>query len=243
MSPSILHPAKKAANYATSRYLLLILTQNNPAIIISSLLLPCNFEHPAITTEMNANFSLHLIVESFSTGAKQVTTASICNNSFKLINTLASEGVSPNTLHSEGAQPAPTILCDEPNVHGLIVDFILIPYYEGAQASWTNFSFCKTSFHFCKDCRIFCKGEYCHNKLTKLISTPSHNKLIKTIMAFGLNKLIELINVIGFHKLIELISLIGLINLGLSIIGHKGLVGHTGLVSIISYIGCNGLVG
>jgi hypothetical protein len=110
MSLSILHPAKKVANYATPRYLLLIFVQNNPAIAISSLLLPCGFECPAITSVTHANFSLQLIVKSFSTRPKQVATASICNDSFKLIDTLAYEGVSPNTLHSEGAQPAPIIL-------------------------------------------------------------------------------------------------------------------------------------
>jgi hypothetical protein len=132
ISPRILHPAKKAANYATPRYLLLIFVQNNPAIMISSLLLPRNFKHPEITTVMNANFSLQLILELFSTRAKQVATASICDNSFKLIDMLASEGVSQNTLHCEGAQPAPTILCSKPNVHGLIVDFSLILYSKGA---------------------------------------------------------------------------------------------------------------
>jgi len=40
----------------------------------------------------------------------QVTSATICNNSSKLIDTLASEGVA---LHSEVEQPAPTLLCDK----------------------------------------------------------------------------------------------------------------------------------
>jgi hypothetical protein len=56
------------------------------------------------------------------------------------------------------------------------------------------------------------------------------------IRDFCLNELIKLINVIGFHKLIELIGLVRLNNLGLGIIGHMGLVGHTDIVSIISYI-------
>jgi hypothetical protein len=55
-------------------------------------LLPPIRDDPAITTATNANFSLQLIVESFFTGAKQVTPATICNNSFKMIDTLASEG-------------------------------------------------------------------------------------------------------------------------------------------------------
>ncbi len=44
--------AKKAANYATPRYFLLIFVRNDPAITISSLLLPCNFECPAIMMAM-----------------------------------------------------------------------------------------------------------------------------------------------------------------------------------------------
>jgi len=123
---------------------LLFFIHNNPAITISSLLPPHNFEHPAIMTAMNINVSLHLTVELLSTGTKQVdptnsklhlivafirrastaqtnvdlisvsegkdqhqvTPATICNDSFKLIDTLSSEEA---TLCSEGAQPAPTI--------------------------------------------------------------------------------------------------------------------------------------
>jgi hypothetical protein len=74
-SPSILHPVKKAANYATQRNLLLYFVQNDPAISISGLLLPHNFECSAITTTKNANFSLQLIVKLLSTGTKQVAPA------------------------------------------------------------------------------------------------------------------------------------------------------------------------
>jgi hypothetical protein len=45
---SILHPAKKAANYATPRNLLLFFVCNDPAITVSSLLLPCNFTCPVL---------------------------------------------------------------------------------------------------------------------------------------------------------------------------------------------------
>ena len=81
-SPSILHLAKKAANYATPRNLLLFFVWNNPAITISSLLLHCDFARPAITTPTNGDFSLQLIVEPFSTGAKQVTPTTIRDDSF-----------------------------------------------------------------------------------------------------------------------------------------------------------------
>ncbi len=73
-------------------------------------------------TATNGDYSLQLIVESFSTGANHVAPATtICDNSFKLIDTLASEGAA---LCSKGAQPAPTISCNELCRYGLIVDFI-----------------------------------------------------------------------------------------------------------------------
>jgi hypothetical protein len=71
--------------------LLLFFVRNDPAITISSLVLPCNFAHPAITAATNGNFSLQLIVESLSTGADhQVAPTTILDNSFKLIDVLAS---------------------------------------------------------------------------------------------------------------------------------------------------------
>jgi len=74
----------------------------------------------AIMTATNGNFSLQLILASFSTDANQVAPATtICDNFFKLIDTSASEGAA---LCSEGAQPAPTIVCDELCGHGLWVD-------------------------------------------------------------------------------------------------------------------------
>jgi hypothetical protein len=48
ISPSILHPAKKATNYATPRNLLLFHVSNDTAITISSLL-PPHFECSAFT--------------------------------------------------------------------------------------------------------------------------------------------------------------------------------------------------
>jgi hypothetical protein len=73
--------------------LLLFFVRNDPAITISSLLLPRDFERPAITTATNGDFSLQLIVESLSTGTDhQVAPATILDDSFKLIDVLASEG-------------------------------------------------------------------------------------------------------------------------------------------------------
>jgi hypothetical protein len=91
-SPSILHPSKISANYATEKNILLPFNQDNSAIMISSLLLPHDSKHSAITTAKNANFSRQLIVESLSTGTKQVAPATILDDSFKLIDVLASKG-------------------------------------------------------------------------------------------------------------------------------------------------------
>ena len=60
--------------------------------MISSLLLPCNLECPAITTARNTNFSLQLIIELLLTGTKQVAPVTILDDFFKLIDALASEG-------------------------------------------------------------------------------------------------------------------------------------------------------
>jgi hypothetical protein len=77
----------------------------------------------------HAIYSLQLIVESFSTGVEQVAPATIRDDSSKLIDMLASEGESvfdktTIALCSEGAQPAPTILCNKLCRRGLVVDFI-----------------------------------------------------------------------------------------------------------------------
>jgi hypothetical protein len=58
MTPCLLHPTKSAANHAIPRNLLLLYVRNDPSIMIPSLLLPQDFECPAIVT-----FSLQLIVE------------------------------------------------------------------------------------------------------------------------------------------------------------------------------------
>jgi hypothetical protein len=77
----------------------------------------------------HAKYSLQLIVKFFSTGAKQVASATIHDDSSKLIDMLASEGVSAFdkttiALCSEGAHPASTILCNKFCRGGLIVDII-----------------------------------------------------------------------------------------------------------------------
>ena len=64
MTPCLLHPAKIAANYATSRNLFLLYIRNDPAIMITSLLLVCVRDAPAIMMEPLANFSFQLVVEN-----------------------------------------------------------------------------------------------------------------------------------------------------------------------------------
>ena len=61
---------------------------------------------------------LHQVIQA---QLHQVTPVTIHNDSFKLIDTLASEGAA---LCSEGAQPAPTFFSEELCGRGLIVDFI-----------------------------------------------------------------------------------------------------------------------
>jgi hypothetical protein len=75
--------------------LLLPLCQDNSAITTTThanLLLLSVQEDSAIMLTAHAIYSLQLIVESFSTGVKQVAPATIHNNLFKLIVALASEG-------------------------------------------------------------------------------------------------------------------------------------------------------
>jgi hypothetical protein len=69
-----------------AKNLLLFFVRNDPAITISSLLLPRDFAHSAITTATNGDSSHQLIVESLSTGADlQVAPTTILIDSFKLI--------------------------------------------------------------------------------------------------------------------------------------------------------------
>jgi hypothetical protein len=97
----------------------------------------------------NDNFSLQLIVEPISMGAQQVALATICNDLFKLI----------DALFSEGALFAPYIFENAFTYANKL-------NYEGAWAQATSFQtskliviYSKTSLHFRKDCGIFCEGE------------------------------------------------------------------------------------
>jgi hypothetical protein len=155
-SPSILHPAKIAANNATLN-LLLPFYQDNSAIMIKSLLLLRDSARPAITTATNTTFSLQLIVESFSTGAEQVAPATIRNDSFKLIDTLASEGARfAQIFYRLGNLDSSQLIVDLISVvwsftniiHGSFKPQNLIVIYF------------KRSLHFQEDCGIYCEGEW-----------------------------------------------------------------------------------
>jgi hypothetical protein len=138
----------------------------------------------------HAFYSLQLIVESFSTGAKQVAPATICNDSFKLIVALA----------SKEAMFAPYVFQDASYLYEL--------NHEGAcvqanslQTSKLIVMYSKTSLHFRKDCGILCEGEreqqWQLNKDNGLMGFIGH----------GLTGLIGLIGLIT-----GLIRLVGLIN-------------------------------
>ncbi len=59
--------------------------EDNSETMASSLLLFCVKDAPAIMMATHADYSLQLIVESLFTGAKHVASATIPNESFKLI--------------------------------------------------------------------------------------------------------------------------------------------------------------
>ncbi len=73
--------------------LFLLRGKDNSETMASSLLLICVKDAPAIMMVTHADYSLQLIGESLFTGAKQVASATIPNESFKLID------VSKTTLH------------------------------------------------------------------------------------------------------------------------------------------------
>jgi len=192
-SPSILHLAKKAANYATQRNLLLFFIRNDPAIMISSLLLPRDSARPSITTATNATFSLQSIDESFSTGAEQVASATIHIDSFKLIDALA----------SEGAIFAPYVF-----------ENVFIPTnksnHEGAWAQETS---CQTSkliviyfkrfLYFRKDCGIFCEGEWEQQQ-----QLDEHtNRLVGLIGFISLFDFIGVVGLLGLDRLVGIVAM------------------------------------
>jgi hypothetical protein len=213
-----------------------------------------------------ANSKLHLIVAfirrastaqtnvdliSVSEREHLITPTTIRNDSFKLIDTLASEG---GALCSEGAHPAPTILSDKLHGHGLIVDFIpttsnplLPPVLNGAIAPAHKSNLhveskskliviCfKIFLRFREDCGRFCEGER---------DNPDINGLLKRsglIDFIGLIILIGLVGLVGLSCLEDLIGLVGLVEIvKLGISGRNGL---DVLISLIGHIGQVGLIG
>jgi hypothetical protein len=114
-----------------------------------NLLLPTVQDESAIMMAAYAGHSLQLIVESFSMEAQQVAPVTIRNQSFKLINALASEGALFAPYIFENA----FTYANESN-------------HKGAWAQAPSFLaskliviYSKTSLHFYKDCGIFCEGE------------------------------------------------------------------------------------
>jgi hypothetical protein len=265
-----LNPTKTGANNATMKSESLVLHAQFCSAILTTrihmqnlLLLPVQ-DDSAILIATNASYSLQLIVESFSTGAKQVAPATIRNHSFKLIDELA----------SEGALFAPYIL---ENAFTYTNEL----NHEGAWAQAASFQvskliviYFKIFFLFCEDCRIFCEREWQvkddgyafakqqsaniqeweqqwqlnghiglvgpgltgHPGLARLTGLVNHIGLIDFI---DLHSLISLVGRIGCNSLTSLIGLIGILN------GHIGCNGSLcciGLVSLIEIVNV-GLIG
>jgi hypothetical protein len=148
-SPSILHPAKKVANYVTTRNLLPFFVQNDLAITIANslqmiveyLLLPRDFECPAIMMVTHAEYSLQLIVESL----------------ILLRNKDNSETMASSLLHF-CVKDAPAIMMATHANYSLqlIVESLFTGAKQVASATIPNKSFklidvSKTSVHFRKD--------------------------------------------------------------------------------------------
>jgi hypothetical protein len=256
----LLHPAKKVANYATPRCLLLLpvingiaITTTNPSLLLpfikdapaimttisthaQNLLLPSVQDDPAITMTNHANFKLQLIVE------------------YLLVPRVFERSAIMTATHA---------------------NLLLLPVRDSTAsmvATLANLSlqlivviFCKISFHFCEDCRIFCEGEYQvkndgyainkqyqvkddgyainkhHLPLSAfgLISSFGHNLAFGIIMAFGIISF----SGFGFVGLIIRNGLIGLIGIN-GLISHM-VIGHVGPIDCIGlngHIGRNGLI-
>ncbi len=121
--------------------LLLPLYQDNSAIMMTTcanLLLLSVHDDSAIMMATHTIYSLQLIVESFSTGAKQAAPATIHNNLFKLIVALASEGAHfapyifenaftyANKLNHEGARAQATSFQASKLIVNYFLSFLLL---------------------------------------------------------------------------------------------------------------------
>jgi hypothetical protein len=159
-TPSLLLPFNQdnsAIMTAThAQNLLLFLVRNDPAITISSLLLPHGFARPAITTAMNGDFSLQLIVESLSTGAHHlVAPATILDDSFKLIDVLASEGAmfAPYIFEDASART------NKSSKFAVASQAMVLSMTIGGKSNGSfkpQKLYSKRSLHFREDCGIFC---------------------------------------------------------------------------------------
>jgi hypothetical protein len=216
----------------------LFLFKNNPAILIANslqmiveyLLLPCNFECPAITMANHAKYSLQLIVESL----------------FLLCDEDNSE-IMASSLLLFCVKDAPAIMMATHADYSLqlIVESLFTGAKQVVSATIPNKSFklidvSKTSLHFRKDCGMFYEGEWEQKR-----RFSGHTGIID----------ISFNGVSGIIGQIRLSLLIGLC-IGLNghirhngLINHMGLAGHTDIASasIISLVGRivdrNGLIG
>jgi hypothetical protein len=171
ISPSILHPTKNAANYATPRNLLLFHIQNNTAITISSLLLP-HFKRSA-TTMATCIQSLQLIVICeiipVSEGAQQAPPANILQKSKLIVDVETGANAPPHWS----------------NLH--LISKQLIDIFES-----------KIFRHFHKDCKKICDGDQDipnDNGLLGLSGIVRHNGIVGS--SNSITNLIGLVGLIG----------------------------------------------
>jgi hypothetical protein len=173
--------------------------------------------------------SLQLIVESFTTGAKQVAPVTIHNDFFKLIVALASEGAHFAPYIFENAFTYANELNNE-GVRAQATSF---------QASKLIVNYFETSFHFCEDCRIFCEGEWqVKDNGYAIVKQQSANtqEWEQHWQLNGHTSLVGLIDFVGHNGQINLVSHSGCISLvgisGINFIAIKwrliGLNGHFG---------------
>jgi hypothetical protein len=254
--------------------LLLPSVQDNPVItmtnhansklqlIVEYLLLPHDFERPAIMTTVNTRNLLPFFVQNNPAITIASSLQLIVESLFLLCNKDNSETMAPSLLLF-CIKDAPAIM----------------------MAPLTNFSlqlifdiFCKISFHFCEVYRRFCEGEYQyqddngHQELSELISNlvgfvglanigginivgqhtginlVGHHTGIGPVGCTSPNSFngvsgiigqigLSLINSLSLTSLVGLIGFIGLSNTGIiGFIGHTSLNGHNGLVGIFSLI-------
>jgi hypothetical protein len=203
-------------------------------------------------------YSLQLIVESFSAGAKQVAPATIHNKLFKLIVALASEGA-----------------CFAPYIIDNAFTYANELNHEGVRAQANSFqasklivNYFEISFHFCEGCRIYREEEWqVKDSCYAIVKQRSANtQEWDTLAATASIGCVSLVGCIDHNGLVDQNGIIagrtgpnGLIGVNcifgtidcnnqisrnnLVSFGFVGLNGYVGFISIVSLIGLIGRIG